>query len=107
MGIVLAYLPEEEGLLETGVFAPQVICDVCAERIEDIGLGTYVMDNRPEACPQAMRFAHKGQCHDELEALVSAAGGNPGWHELSRLPEALANNMNPDWPEKAYRISRN
>lgn len=111
MGIQIRYLPDEEGLLGKGVYAPTFVCDVCGEPIPDLRMGVYVFVNRSEACPQEPVFAHKNRCHDKAEADIQSAnagkdGWSAGWDELNKLPARLANNSNPDWPDRKYRLQR-
>lgn len=111
MGIQIRYLPDEETPLSTGAYAPTFVCDVCDQPIEDLNKAVYAFTNLSAACPQEPTFAHKGSCHDKAEAKIQSKnagkeGWSAGWDELNQLPVRLANNSNPAWPDRKYRLHR-
>lgn len=68
-------------------------CDSCGSWIDDIGHGAAVFVSPScEGDAREVRLAHKGACHDAIEARLRGEGHVVGWQELRRfLLDALHN----------------
>lgn len=72
---------------------PLFCCGFCSSWIDDIDLGAavFVAPNHEGDVSETF-LAHKGACHDALEAKLGAGGRSVGWQELGRyLLDALHN----------------
>jgi hypothetical protein len=93
--IKIEFDPDGESLFGSrGVYYPVAVCDICGERIADIGLGAYLYDTKHGPLTKRtildseIIFAHKGSCLDVAEARVRGSG----WSELSWFPKFLEKN---------------
>lgn len=82
------------------LYAPVIDCDFCGELIEGGRKGVYLyplMDENKEE-KTTIQFAHKGNCHDQLEEeLRDIHGvGHAQWNELDLFFAQLIDNAEID-----------
>lgn len=82
-----------------GINCPVLVCDICGERLLDASKSAVVFNNfAPNGTKAQVLHVHKGSidgktCHQNADALISKAGGNPGWQELKACLTDLAHNV--------------
>ena len=77
--------------IDSNTCRPVVRCDVCGEQIERAEEGGYAWDMREDEAQ--IRFAHKGDCFQELEQQL---GPSVCDLDLSWLPVMLADALGVD-----------
>ena len=65
-----------------------IVCDACGESIRDAGSGMCLCSQDPFK----LVFAHKGDCHTQLERTRENQGDQGCWSELRSLLAHLRNN---------------
>lgn len=69
-------------LEKSGRSCPVLLCDICGERIENLGLGAAVFPRTTaEDELREVLHVHKRACHDAAERQLAGLKGAP-WQEL-------------------------
>lgn len=72
---------------EDRVYSPRIVCDACDLPIPSVAEGVFVHEllSQTTRSRAGVLFAHRGPCHDKLEAKLTGEGMHVGWNELAKL----------------------
>ncbi|PTT78954.1 hypothetical protein DBR42_22450 [Pelomonas sp. HMWF004] len=80
---------------------PILCCDCCNAWIDDAELGAAIYKRtQAEGEVQDVLLAHKGTCHDAIEARL---GGDTHWQELTKYLEDVTHNAGYDLASQVRR----
>ena len=83
------YYVEGESIFdgEDRVYSPRLVCDACDLPILSVAEGVFVHEllSQTTRSRAGVLFAHRGACHDKLEAKLMGEGVHVGWNELAKL----------------------
>lgn len=86
---------------KSGRTVPILCCDSCNAWIDDASLGAAIYRRtQTEGEVQAVFLAHKGACHDSIEARL---GGDTHWQELAKYLEDVTHNAGHDLASQVVR----